>query len=317
MGHGALCENSDNMHVACEKTHRCSIGKRDLFDWEDLRHFAALARHGGLSEAARQLKVDHATIGRRVAALEAALETRLVDRLPRKVSLTREGRAIAELAAQIEQGAFAVERAAKSMTARLAGKVQVSAPPAFASQFLAGQVARLRELHPGIQLVLSGDKRSVSLGRREADLAIRLSRPKEQGGVIRRIGSMAFGLYASHAYAQERAPEAFEFIGYDDDLDMLPQERWLHAFATGRPYVFRSNDIISLHMAARAGLGVALLPSYMAAPDASLACLSDPPDVVRRELWLVVHGDLRRSPPIRAVMDFLAATISEAFPAER
>ncbi|SED60005.1 transcriptional regulator, LysR family [Rhizobiales bacterium GAS188] len=288
-----------------------------MFDWEDLRHFAALARHGGLSEAARQLKVDHATVGRRVAALEQALETRLVDRLPRKVSLTREGRAIAELAAQIEQGAFAIERAAKGMTSRLAGKVQVSAPPAFASQFLAGQAARLRELHPGIQLVLSGTKRSVSLGRREADLAIRLSRPKEQGGVIRLVGSLGFGLYAAPTYAQERAPEAFEFIGYDDDIDMLPQERWLHSFAGERPFVFRSNDILSLQAAARAGLGVALLPAYMAEADASLACLSDPPDVVRRELWLLVHGDLRRSPLIRAVMDFLAATISEAFPIER
>jgi DNA-binding transcriptional LysR family regulator len=98
---------------------------------------------------------------------------------------------------------------------------------------------------------------------------------------------------------------------------MLPQERWLHSFAGERPFVFRSNDILSLQAAARAGLGVALLPSYMAEADASLVCLSDPPELLRRELWLLVHGDLRRSPLIRAVMDFLAATISEAFPIER
>ena len=288
-----------------------------MFDWEDLRHFVALARNGGLSEAARQLKVDHATVGRRVAALEAALELRLVDRLPRKVSLTREGREIAELAAQLEQGAFAIERSAKGLTSQLAGTVQVSAPPAFASQFLAKEAARLRELHPGISLVLSGTKRSVSLGRREADLAIRMSRPQEQGGVIRRIGSVGFGLYASRDYAKRHAPEAYEFIGYDDDTDMLPQERWLHDFAGERPFVFRANDLMSLQTAARAGIGVVLLPSYMAAPDTGLACVSEPPEVLRRELWLLVHADLRRSPAIRAVMDFLAQIIGEAFPNER
>ncbi|MFI5014791.1 MAG: LysR family transcriptional regulator [Hyphomicrobiales bacterium] len=288
-----------------------------MFDWEDLRHFVALARHGALSEAARQLEVDHATVSRRVAALEKALALRLVDRLPRKYSLTPEGRSIADLGAQIEQGAFAIERAARGLTSRLAGKVEVSAPPALASQFLAHQAARLRERHPGIQLVLSGDKRSVSLGRREADVAIRLSRPQERGGVVRKIGSLAFALYAAHAYASERPVEAWEFVGYDDDLEHLPQERWLHQFAGERPFVFRSNDVVSLQAAARDGLGVALLPRFMADADRGLICLSVPQDVFRRELWLVVHGDLRCSPPIRAVMDFLAEVVGEAFPIER
>jgi DNA-binding transcriptional LysR family regulator len=288
-----------------------------MFDWEDLRHFTALARFGGLSEAARQIKVDHATIGRRISALEQTLQVRLVDRLPRKVTLTREGRDVAELAARFEQAAFAIERAAKGFKSRLAGEVQISAPPAFASQFLAGQATRLRELHPGIQLVLCGERRSVSLSRREADLAIRLSRPKEKGGVIRLVGSLGFGLYASPDYVRERTPEAFEFIGYDDDLDMLPQERWLRGFAGERPFIFRSNDIVSLQAAASSGLGIALLPNYMAEADGGLICLSKPQGIVRRELWLIVHGDLRRSPPIRAVMEFLATTISEAFPVER
>ena len=82
-------------------------------------------------------------------------------------------------------------------------------------------------------------------------------------------------------------------------------------------FVFRANDLMSLQAAARAGIGVVLLPSYMAAPDAGLACVSDPPEVLRRELWLLVHADLRRSPAIRAVMDFLAQIIGEAFPNER
>jgi DNA-binding transcriptional LysR family regulator len=182
---------------------------------------------------------------------------------------------------------------------------------------MARQVAALRRRHPGIELALAGDKRSVSLGRREADLAIRLSRPGERGGYARKIGTLRFALYGAHGYAQERPPEAYEFIGYDDDLEHLPQEKFLHAYAGERAFAFRSNDIVSLQAAARDGLGIALLPSFMAEPDAALARLGGPQDVFSRDLWLVVHGDLRRSPPIRAVMDFLAEVIGEAFPIER
>jgi DNA-binding transcriptional LysR family regulator len=288
-----------------------------MFDWEDLRHFVALVRYGALSEAARRLKVDHATVSRRIAALEKALALRLVDRLPRRYSLTPEGRAIADLATEIEQSAFAIERVARGLTAHLAGRVQLNAPPAFASQFLAHRVAELKARHPGIELALTGDKRSVSLGRREADLAIRLSRPQERGGYARKIGSMRFGLYATPAYAQARPAEAFEFVGYDDDLEHLPQERFLHQFAGERPFVFRSNDMVSLHAAARDGLGVALLPCFMAEPDGKLTRIEGPHPAFSRELWLVVHGDLRRSPPIHAVMDFLAEVVREAFPIER
>ncbi|MFI4997640.1 MAG: LysR family transcriptional regulator [Hyphomicrobiales bacterium] len=288
-----------------------------MFDWEDLRHFVALARYGALSEAARRLEVDHATVGRRVASLEKALALRLVDRLPRRYSLTPEGQAIAGLAGEIEQSAFAIERMARGLTSRLSGKVQVSAPPAFASQFLARRVCLLRQRHPGIELVLAGDKRSVSLGRREADLAIRLSRPQERGGYVRKIGSLGFAFYAARGYAEGRPAEAFEFVGYDDDLEHLPQERFLHEFAGERPFVFRSNDMVSLQAAARDGLGVALLPSFMAEPDETLVRLEGPRHAFSRDLFLVVHGDLRRSPPIRAVMDFLAEAIGEAFPIER
>jgi DNA-binding transcriptional LysR family regulator len=288
-----------------------------MFDWEDLRHFAALARHGGLSSAARSLMVDHATVSRRVAALEKALSLRLVDRLPSRYALTSEGQAIARVASEMEQGAFAIARLARGFTTRLAGKVEVSAPPAFASQFLARQAGRLRERHPGIELVLAGDKRSVSLGRREADLAIRLSRPKERGGYARQVGSLRFALYSAPGYVAQRPAEAHEFLGYDEDLEHLPQARWLDAFAGARPFVFRSNDIVSLQAAARQGLGVALLPRFMGDADDGLARIEARQAAFSRELWLVVHGDLRRSPPIRAVMDFLAEVIREAFPVER
>jgi DNA-binding transcriptional LysR family regulator len=276
-----------------------------MFDWEDLRHFAALARDRTLSAAARGLKVDHATVARRVAALEASLGLKLVDRRPRSYVLTAAGERIATLAAQMEEASFAVGRAARAVQPVLAGEVSISAPPLLSSTRIAPRLAELRKAHPGIHVRLIGEKRNASLSRREADLAVRLSRPTEKRLVVRKIGSLAFALYASPSYLAAHEPESFEFIGYDESLEDVPQQRLLKAAAGARPIVLRTNDIDSQRAAARASVGIAALPCYLADADAALMPLNVRIKAVTRDVWLAVHGDLRRAPPVRAVMAFL------------
>jgi DNA-binding transcriptional LysR family regulator len=278
-----------------------------MLDWEDLRHFAALAREHTLSAAARALKVDHATVARRVAALEASLGLKLVDRRPRSYVLTTDGERIAALAARMEEASFAVGRAVRAVQSALAGEVSISAPPLLASTLIAPRLAELRHAHPDLHVRLIGEKRPASLSRREADLAVRLSRPTEKRLVVRKIGTIAFGLYAAPGYLAAHDPESFEFIGYDESLDDLPQQRWLKAAAGARAIVLRTNDIDSQRAAARAGVGIAALPRYLGDADAALAPLDVRTRPVTRDIWLVVHGDLRRAPPVRAVMTFLVA----------
>ena len=277
-------------------------------DWEDLRHFAALARDKSLSAAARRLNVDHATVARRVAALEASLGLKLVDRRPRAYVLTAEGERIAALAARMEEEAYAVERAARAGAPDLAATVAVSAPPTLANALIAPRLAELLARHPGLQIRLIGEKRSASLARREADVAVRLSRPVEQTLVARRIGGFTFALYASPGYLAGRLAAAHGFIAYDESLEDVPQQQWLKAVAGKRPIVARINDLEGHRAAARAGAGVAALPLFMGEGNARLRRV--PVDgkhkPVSRELWLVVHRDLRRAPGVRAVMDFLA-----------
>lgn len=283
-----------------------------MFDWEDLRHFAALAETGTLSGAARSLGVDHATVGRRVASLEAALGLRLVNRLPRRCALTEAGQRIAELAEEVSAGADTVERAARGFGASVAGRVRLSAPPIFASTFLAPRLAPLRRQHPQLRLVLVGEAASVSLSRQEADLAVRLVRPRERSSVVRRLGAMRFGLYAAKDYEALSEPERWEFVAYNAALDHLPQQRWLREVAGERPVVFETGDLASQHAAVRSGAGVAALPCFLAAPDTELIRLPEdtqPPD---REIWLVVHADLRHAPAIRAVMDFVATLVTRS-----
>jgi DNA-binding transcriptional LysR family regulator len=276
-----------------------------MFDWENLRHFVAVARAGTLSGAARALNVDHATVGRRVAALEAELQVRLLDRLPRRCSLTAAGEQILELATEMEADAYAIERALRADQPHLVGTVVVSAPPVLVTNFFAPAAAAFRTLHPGIQLALSGEAQSVSLSRREADIAVRLVRPTESGNVTRHLGTLEFALYAAQNYVHRLTPSKWEFIAYDSEFDATPQQEWLRKTAGHRPIACKISDITSHYAAACNGAGVAGLPSFLPRAGDGLVRLDTEAESFSREIWLVVHRDLKSAPAIRAVMDFI------------
>jgi len=276
------------------------------FDWEDLHHFAVFAREKSLSAAARRLMVDHATVARRITSLERSLQLKLVDRRARAYELTADGRRVVAIAERMDDDAFALGRAARSLQKGLDGEVAVSAPPALAASRIAPRLDRLRAAHPGITLRLIGEKRAASLSRREADLAVRLSRPTESGLITRKLGSLAFALYATNAYLSALPSAGYCFIAGDRDFDDLPQQRWLKAVAGNRPIVLQANDQLSQLAAARAGVGIAALPIYLADSDPALVRVTAKPATISRDIWLVVHRDLQKSPLVRAVMEFLA-----------
>ena len=280
-----------------------------MSDWEDIRHFVTLAREGTLSAAARTLGVDHATVARRVAALEASTGLKLVDRRARATLLTEDGRRVAAVAAPMEEAAFALSRTAQAAKPGVDGEVTISAPPNFASAVIAPQLVRLRQQHPGIRIKLMGEKRRASLSRREADVALRLSRPVETGLFMRKIGSFGFSLYGAPAYLNKTPPHAFAFIGYDASMAESPQEVWLRAVIGEREVVLRTNDLETQIAAARSGLGIAALPHYLGEGDPRLQRHDVPGRPVSRDVWLLVHRDLRQVPPVRAVMEFLVSCL--------
>jgi len=276
-----------------------------MADWEDIRHFVTLAREGTLSAAARTLGVDHATVARRVAALETSTGLKLVDRRARTTTLTEDGKRIAAVAAPMEETAFALLRAAQAAKPGIDGEVSISAPPNFASSVIAPQLIQLRHQHPGIRLKLIGEKRRASLSRREADVALRLLRPVEAGLFVRKIGSFGFSLYGAPAYLEKTPPHAFAFIGYDASMAESPQEVWLGTIIGKREVVLRTNDLETQVAAARSGLGIAALPHYLGDGDPHLQRYAVTQRPISRDVWLVVHRDLRQVPAVRAVMEFL------------
>ena len=279
-------------------------------EWTDLQHFLALAREGTLSAAARSLSVDHVTVARRVAALEASMSIKLVDRRPRSYELTEDGKRIAKIGAPMVETAFAIERAVKASKSEVGGEITISAPPSLANLLIAPKLIRLRRQHPGITIKLIGEKRTASLNRREADLALRLSRPTEPGLIARKIGYFEFALYGSPDYLKATSPHAFAFVAYDSSMDEAPQQRWLMRFAGTREIVLRTNDLENQAAAARAGVGLAALPKFLGEADSRLERHDVGGRPVGREVWLVLHRDLRRMPAMRAVASFIEGCLS-------
>lgn len=283
-----------------------------MFDWEDLRHFLAVGRVGTLSGAARELKVDHATISRRLTSLERDLQVRLVERLPRACRLTDVGSYVFTLARVLEDDAFAIERAVRASQSPLTGKVSLSVPPVLVASFLAQHLTEFRKRFPGIQLSVSGQAQQVSLSRREADIAVRLVRPTESGSVVRKLGTMAFALYASRSYEALSHPELWEFIAYDARFEDMPQQKWLRSIAGKRPIACELSEINGHHAAVRAGAGVGGLPCFLGEADETLLRVANNEPSFSRDIWLVVHRDVKNAGPVRAAMDFLVEVMERS-----
>jgi DNA-binding transcriptional LysR family regulator len=276
-----------------------------MLDWDDLRFFAELVRQGSLSATARRLRTDHSTVARRISNLEVALGMKLFDRLPRGYVLTAEGERMAERVGVLEEAVFSIERLGGGKSI-IEGQVRLSAPPALASQWLIPRLVDLRRRHPGLVLDVVGAAAAASLTRREADLALRLSRPDDGGLIARKLGVLGYGLYGARSYLNKVAEKDWSFLAYDDELEHSPQQRWLARVAAGRTIALLTNDLASLVSGVRAGLGVAALPHVLAEKERAVSCVAQGPEA-SRELWLVLHPDLSRSARVRAVMEHLVA----------
>ncbi len=287
-------------------------------DWGHLPFFLELVRTGSLSSAAKRLGVDRNTVARRVAALEEELGLSLFERGPQGWTRTSAGQDLAELASRVEEDVLALSRHADARDRAMCGTVRLTTTMHLAANLLVPALPVLRERHPGLVLEIAADQRAFDLTRREADLALRMGRPRDTGLVTRKLSDVAHGLYASKGYAAARAgPVSFttdSFLGYDESLATTPQERWLARVGPERRVVFRCNSTASLQVAARLGLGVAVLPCFVAEGDPELVRLEGP-EPAGHELWLLVHGDLRRTPRVRAVIEWVDQLVERARPA--
>jgi DNA-binding transcriptional LysR family regulator len=280
-------------------------------DWEDVRFFTALARHGTFAATARAEKVTHATVSRRLASLEATLRTPLFSRSVQGFKLNATGAAVLAEAAQMEMAACALHEK-RDETGTLSGLVRVTIARVFADGFLAERLAPLLAQHPALEIELAATSRNLSLARREAEIALRLARPASGELVARRIATLDYGFYASPQVATRVASgEAPAFIAFDDASDHIPEAVWSKRFLVGKRVSMRTNSQSAQAQAAMGGAGVALLPGLLARALPALAQVSFAESPPSREMWLLMRPDVARLARVRAVADHLLAVFKE------
>lgn len=283
-------------------------------NWDDVRVFLAVVRHGQILGAARSLHLNHATVARRIDALEASLGTTLLHRKTTGTELTGEGERFLEFAEQMESATLGAIAAA-GPSIEVQGTVRVGAPDGFGVAYLAPLLGELTERHPGLRVELVPVPRTFSLSRREADIAVTLERPREGRLVAKKLTDYRLGLYASRRYLDAHGTPAgladlatHRLVGYVEDL----------LFTTSLDYTaeflkeWRSSVAVSSAMgqteAVRAGAGIGILHAFMAKRDASLVPVL-PAHQLTRSYWTVVHENLRSIRRVALVADFLADSV--------
>jgi DNA-binding transcriptional LysR family regulator len=273
--------------------------------WDDLQTFLAIARQGTLSAAARELGVTQPTMGRRLAAMEQRMGARLLQRLPGGFALTALGESVLANAERIEAEVLAAERTIVGRDVALEGVVRLTTVDTLADRVVAPAMARLQQVHPGIVVELVPDMRTLSLSKREADIALRMTRFEGHEVIARKAGSLALGIYATADWREHQQGRDARIVTVLEDQEHLPEAKWLRERYPEAQAGFRSNSREVMLAAALGGAGIAALPRFRADPEPGLVRLNaGEPDLVR-DIWLGVHADMRHMPRVRAVMDAL------------
>ena len=278
--------------------------------WDDTRAFLAVARHGTLSGAAADLNLGIATLSRRIERLEAALKLPLFIRHQSGYQLTEEGADLIEKAEALEAAAQAFTSGAVTQ-AQMTGKVRLATAENLATGLILPALPEFRAQYPELSIEIVTDISTANLHRRDADLAVRMVKPERGNVTLRRLGTLGYGLYSSSLYAAQREANP-DLGGYDSDAfitwsDMqshLPAAQWVERILRGRQPAMTTTSLATQVAASKAGLGLAVLPHFVA-QDAGLVCIAS--DIgVDQPIYLVIQSDLTRSRRTRALADFLS-----------
>ncbi|GGC35776.1 LysR family transcriptional regulator [Novosphingobium marinum] len=284
-------------------------------DWSDYQAFLAIARSGQLARAASTAGVNPTTMGRRLRRLEAKLGATLFEQ-------TRNGQELTEAGESLLVAVEAMAAAAADIPETsgegdgLSGTLRISVSEGFGSWFLARHVPRFREANPQLTLDLVANSGFLSPSRREADIAVMLSRPKVGPLTARKLSDYALRLYASPDYlAGREMPErpsdlvsGHVLVGYIPDLLYAPELRYLDEIHPGLAATIRSSSITAQRRLIANGAGIGVLPCFMAEGDERLVSVL-PERRITRSFWIVTHQDTRQLARVRAFNQWLHESV--------
>jgi DNA-binding transcriptional LysR family regulator len=284
-------------------------------DWDDVRVFLAVARHGSLRAAGRALGLSQPTIGRRLAAFEATFSgPTLFDRLPEGLRLNAAGDALISVAEELESAALALERRRAAASPVLSGTVRVSVGE-WSGAFLARHLDQSSEtgLPPTLTLELVESWETANLARRDADLALRHGVPEGGNLYVSKVGVIACAVYRRRNGKGHDPLQDLRWVTYPEEQSHVITARWVdrQLRATRGSVALRASTLPLRAGAVRAGIGVGLLPCFLGDADPALDRVTPPVPELDAEYWIIVHRDLRRAACVRAVIDWIRRVFDE------
>jgi len=279
--------------------------------WDDLKIFLSVARHGSLSGAAKALGINQSTVSRRLSVMERKIRTALVERGRMGAALTSAGEDLLLTAESVEAEIMSAERRLIGRDAQVAGQVTLACPDAMLEHYLARHLKRFSELNPDVALTVVSAMSPVDVMRREADVVIRISASPPEMLVGRRLVDFAMAVYASRqtGIPPNAKPDDVEWIGWTSPSrtsaiisDMYPGAKIRH----------RTDGMLPLLRLVRAGLGVSVLPCYLGEQDPEFVRLDfTAAGKAQNGLWVLAHPDVARAARVRVLTRFLYETLLE------
>jgi DNA-binding transcriptional LysR family regulator len=287
------------------------------FNWDDLRVFLAIARHGTLRRAGEACGLSPATLSRRLEKLERDLGERLVDRLPSGCLLTPFGDHVLGSAERIDDLSLEIGGAAEA-SAGPRGVVRINADE-WLSYLLMKRLGDLRRRYPDLALEVLTSQTPLSLARREADIVLRTHRPDEKDVHVRRVGRLRFGLFGARDYVEAHRAEisardwsSLAFVGLDEAHAHMATERWIRSLPGAPTPSLRCSYGLGVYDGIVGGAGLGVLAHLAADAASNLACVVPAIAELDQDIWLVRHSAMRHSARLRVVADHVAALCAEA-----
>ena len=281
-----------------------------LLSWDEMCLVHAIADAGTLSGAARALRVSHPTAFRRLNRLERKLGVRFFDRARDGYIATAAAEEVAALVRLLRSEVLAVERRIAGRDLRPSGTLRITTTDTLLFGWLSPGLREFRSAYPDIQLELVVSNDVFSLSRREADMAVRPGRKPDESLVGRRIATIAQAVYMAKTLATKaddvEAMASMDWIGPDESMTYPAFDRWLEQEGLVERCRIRVNTVYGMLSAARAGLGLSVLPCYLGENDKQLSRVGGAITTMATDLWVLTHPDLRKTERIRIFMDHVA-----------
>lgn len=291
--------------------------RRLRYNWNDIVYFLELARHKSLVRAGQKLRVDHTTVSRRIRELERSLNMTLFSRGKSGFNLTEAGMRLLKYAEGMENHANSISEAMGDTGSDAGGAVRIASLEGIGSLYLTKCLGDFNRLYPSIQIELITDSKMLDLSRREADVFISFFEPLGRRLSVKKIGEFKVSLFVARRYFATRPHpktvkelEGHTFVDFIDELVHVQENRWLSDILRPEHTIFRSTSLVAQFMCASDGLGIAMLPAYVATHNPDLVAVM-PELYTVRDIWISVHEDLLHIARVRAVLSFLEKRVEE------